>query len=117
MPLSLAVNRDLSSMEREAVELVFKDAGDPAAISTINPDNIRLTIVKSFEPRPLWGAAKLPPVASTYDGDGLIRISQSAFPHTDLNASSTRADKDRDEFKPGNMHYLSTLIHQCTHYW
>ena len=19
--------------------------------------------------------------------------------------------------KPGNMHYLSTLIHQCTHYW
>lgn len=125
MPLPLAVNRILSPMEREAVELVFKDPGDPEEKSAINPESIKLTIVEALEPefRPQqnqigvpWAALKRE-VASTYDGDGLIRISQSAFPHTDLNESSTRADMDTDEFKPGNMHYLSTLIHECTHYW
>lgn len=118
MPLTLAVNRVLSPIEREAIELVFKDPGDPENKSAIDPEYIRLTIVESLEPKGTlpWAALKRK-VASTYDGDGLIRISRSAFPYTDLTESSSRVDKDTDEFKPGNMHYLSTLIHQCTHYW
>ena len=45
MPLTLAVNRVLI-MEREAVELVFKDPGDPEDKSAIDPESIRLTIVE-----------------------------------------------------------------------
>ena len=108
MPLPLEGTRVLSPLERDAVKLVFEDAIDLWDIS--------LTVVESFKPRPLWAAAKLPQVASTYDGDGNIRINRSVFPHTDsLNINSTRTDTEI--FKPGNMHYLSTLIHECTHYW
>ena len=53
MPLPLAVNRVLSPIEREAVELVFKDPGDPEEKSAIDPDNIRLTAVcEGKEPFP-----------------------------------------------------------------
>ncbi len=108
MPLTMEGTRVLSPLERDAVQLVFKNAIDPWDIS--------LTVVESFEPRQLWAAAKLPQAGSTYDGDGKIRINRSAFPHTDaLHINSTRGNTD--EFKPANMHYLSTLIHECTHYW
>ena len=76
------------------------------------------TIEQQLPPKPLPQKIKPPlgGVASTYDGNGKIRISRSAFPHTDaLNINSTRADTKI--FKPANMHYLSTLIHECTHYW
>ena len=76
------------------------------------------TIEQQLPPKSLPQEIKPPlgEVASTYDGDGKIRISRSAFPHTDaLNINSTRADTNI--FKPTNMHYLSTLIHECTHYW
>ena len=108
MPLAMEGTRVLSPLEREAVKLVFEDAIDPWDIS--------LTVVESFEPRQLWAAAKLPQAVSTYDGDGKIRINRSAFPYTDaLHINSTRADTEI--FKPGNVRYLSTLIHECTHYW
>ncbi len=76
------------------------------------------TIEQQLPPKSLPQEIKPPlgGVASTYDGNGKIRISRSAFPHTDaLNINSTRADTKI--FKPANMHYLSTLIHECTHYW
>ena len=65
-------------------------------------------------------------VASTYDGDGKIRINRSAFPFTGLDKDSDLTSKERDPsglgelkdpFRPANMHYLSTLIHECTHHW
>ena len=76
------------------------------------------TIEQQLPPKPLPQEIKplLGEVASTYDGNGKIRINRSAFPHTEaLNINSTRADTKI--FKPANMHYLSTLIHECTHYW
>ena len=76
------------------------------------------TIEQQLPPKPLPQDIKPPleRVASTYDGNGKIRINRSAFPHTDaLSINSTRADTK--VFKPANMHYLSTLIHECTHYW
>ncbi len=76
------------------------------------------TIEQQLPPKPLPQDIKPPleRVASTYDGNGKIRISRSAFPHTDaLNINSTRADTK--VFKPANIHYLSTFIYQCTRYW
>ena len=63
---------------------------------------------------------------AAYDGSGKIRISRSAFPHTQaLNENSTDEFVDpiveeserTNPFSPWNMHYLSTLIHECAHYW
>ena len=75
----------------------------------------------------MFGKIKKPMVAvSAYYGNGKIKINGSAFPHTQaLNINSTRryidlTDKrgeQTDLFGPGNMHYLSTLIHECIHYW
>ncbi len=65
-------------------------------------------------------------VASTYHRGGTITISRSAFPYTQaLNINSTRSYLDptagsfqrTEPFRPGNMHYLSTLIYECTRHW
>ena len=108
---NIGLQRPLSPLERDAVDLVFRGSIDLSKIS--------VTVVKFFEPPPLWAAAKLPQVASTHDGDGNIKIRQSAFPHTkgiQIHGATTRGAKAQI-FKPANMHYLSTLIHECTHYW
>ena len=96
---------------------------------------------QQFSEKPvMWGAMKWPlkwatwggmkqfgvEVASTYESGGKITISGSAFPHTQaLNKKSTRSYLDltvgsfqrTEPFRPGNMHYLSTLIYQCARHW
>ena len=63
-----------------------------------------------------WITIKQVQVDSTYDRSGLITISRSAFPHTDdLREGSTL--RNTEQLKPANIHYLSTLIYQCTRYW
>ncbi|MYE88448.1 hypothetical protein F4X33_05585 [Candidatus Poribacteria bacterium] len=105
--------RPLSSIPRQAIIDLLKQ---------------KPTIEQQLPPKPLPQEIKpsLGEVASTYDGDGKIRINRSAFPHTQaLNINSTRRYIDLTDkrgelttpFSPGNMHYLSTLIHECTHYW
>ncbi len=124
--ISLTVVESLEiELERHALLDINKRVGNQfRPLSSIQPQEI---IDRIKQPPPI--EQQLPPIerqpatfnqsvqaASTYDGDGKIRISRSAFPHTDaLNINSTRADTTI--FKPANMHYLSTLIHECTHYW
>ena len=86
--------------------------------------------MKKFLQKTTWGGMKQfgVEVASTYESGGKITISGSAFPYTQaLNKNSTRrwvdseakySDKELTErFRPGNMHYLSTLIYQCARHW
>ncbi len=120
--------RGLSPLEAGAVDLVFKEK--------ISPSNIELEIVEFIDPEERRAkyinleTNNLDTVAvSAYDGNGKIRISKSAFPHTQaLNKNSTDEFVDptveevekrewTNPFLPGNIHYLSTLIHECTHYW
>ena len=90
--------RVLSPLERDAFNLVFWNS--------INPWDINLTIAEEDTP----GSA------SGYTGNGDVRIDAADFQYADaLHINSTLADTDI--FKPGNMQYLCTLIHECTHHW
>ncbi len=100
MPLTMEGPRPLSPLEREAFRLVFWDSIDPCDVYVIVVEDIEHTV---------------PGTAADYGG-GRIRISRSKFPYTDaLGIDSTLANTDI--FKPGNMNYLSRLIHECTHHW
>ena len=95
--LELQGPRPLSPLEQDAVRLVFEDSIDPC--------DVFLTVYEERRGN-----------AGGYRGDGNLRLNRSAFGYADaLNIDSTRANTDI--FKPGNMKYLSTLIHECTHEW
>ncbi len=98
MPLVVQGPRSFSPLERDAFDLVFWDS--------INVADLEIQIVESLE-----GAF------ARYDrANRRVRIAANQFPHTDnLNTNSYRGNTD--EFKPGNMWYLNTLIHECTHDW
>lgn len=162
-PIAVGGPRSLSSLEQDAVNLVFKGSIDLSKISLTVVESLEVEIelderegidideeignqlrpLPTTQPpgiinlieRQLHIEQRLPPewpsqietpqrtaiklqLPSTYDGDGKIRISQSAFPYTravKINSHSTRAGTPI--FEPANMHYLSTLIHECTHHW
>ena len=101
MPLPLEGPRPLSPLEREAVELVFWDSIDPC--------NVYLTVLPVIT---VQGKSKR---TASYSS-GQITIDRSKFPYTDALGIKSRRAKT-DIFKPGNMKYLSTLIHECTHHW
>ena len=89
--------RVLSPLERDAFNLVFWES--------IDEWDINLTIAEVDTPGSKAG----------YSRNGNIRIDAADFPYTDaLDINSTRANTDI--FKPGNMEYLCTLIHECTHH-
>ena len=97
MPLEVQEPRPLSPLEREAVELVFWDSLDPC--------DVYLRVID--DPKVHNGGNR---------DDGNIWINKYVFPYADaLNIDSTLANTDI--LKPGNMKYLSTLIHECTHSW
>ena len=119
MPLEVQGPRSLSRLERDAVNLVFQKSIDPRAISLriVEPE-AGLKAAQFGEVKQLLPAPRI----SGYDGDGLIWIQRSAFPYAQaLNERSTRyflGDGGHTEpFSAGNMHYLSTLIHECVHHW
>ena len=100
MPLPLEGPRPLSPLEREAFRLVFWDSIDPC--------DVYVTVMERLE-HTVGGT-----VASYSDGG--IKVNGSRFPYTDaLDINSTLANTDI--FKPGNMNYLSRLIHESTHHW
>ena len=110
--------RELSSIEREAVDLIFRGKISTRDIEleiveVIDPDERRVKYI-NYE---LRDVGEVP--VSAYDGNGKIRISKSAFPHTQALDGNSAVDGSGwiNPFSPGNMHYLSTLIHECTHYW
>lgn len=105
--------RQLSPLEDEAVTLVFEREPPSGVDRTIIVQDILLRIVDDIDRLTKPWLLKVP---STYDGDGRITINRSAFPHTGaLNMTSSRGNIE--EFLPGNMHYLSTLIFECAHHW
>ena len=117
MPLEVQGPRQLSPLEDDVVTFVF-ESDPPAGVKrTIIVQDILLEIVDDMP----W----LEKAVSTYR-NGLITINSSALPHTQaLNQNSTRTRvypsdgtfQGTDLFSPGNMHYLSTLIHGCAHHW
>ncbi len=97
--------RRLSPLEIDAVRLVFGDS-ESFTDEKIR-DKIRIQLVWEFDGQPSWRGS---------ENDGLIKIAIRKHPYTDfLNHSSTRSTVDI--FKPGNMEYLNTFIHECTHWW
>ena len=117
MPLEVQGPRQLSPLEDEVVTFVFERNPPPGVERTIIVQDILLEIVDDI---PVLGK-----VVSTYR-NGLITINRSALPHTQaLNQNSTRTRvypsdgtfQRTDLFSPGNLHYLSTLIHGCAHHW
>ena len=100
MPLPLEGPRPLSPLEREAFRLVFWDSIDPC--------DVYVTVIEKIE-------HTVKNAVATYSNGG-IKFGRSRFPYTDaLNIDSTLANTDI--FKPGNMNYLSRLIHEATHHW
>ena len=114
MPLEVQGPRQLSPLEDEVVTFVFERDPPSGVERTIIVQDILLRIV-----------ADIPGAVSTYR-NGLITINRSALPHTQAlnqNSTSTRVYpsdgtfQTTDLFSPGNLHYLSTLIHGCAHHW
>lgn len=98
MGLQVQGPRSLSPLEREAVDLVFEGSLDPCG-------DVYLTVFEH-----LGGDA------GKHRGFGDIRISKQKFWRTDaLKINSTSANTKI--LQPGNIQYLSTLIHECTHQW
>ena len=123
MPLAVQGPRPLSPLEEEAVDFVFQRQPPAGVEPTEIVSEIQLEIVEHI---PRYIKPWLRVVPSTYDGNGIITISSSAFPHAQaLNKDSTRkflGSTDRwgeriEPFRPGNMHYLSTVIFECAHHW
>ena len=101
-PLRVQGPRTLSALERDAFELVFGTSLTPP----------RIQIFEHLDNTADPGGA-----AGSYDAaNDIVKIARDAFPYTeDLNGDSTRANTDI--FKPGNMKFLNTFIHECTHHW
>ncbi len=97
--------RRLSPLEKDAVRLVF---GNSRSFTDEKiRDKIRVKLIWEFPGQPKWRGS---------ESDGLITIAIRRHPFTDfLNHSSTRDNVDI--FKAGNMSYLNTFIHECTHWW
>lgn len=129
MSLEVQGARDLSPLETEVVYSVFKESVLASELQLEVVNSLGLGGRGATDPEAglkevLLGEIKQLPAKSTsdYDGNGKITISKSAFPHTQaLNERSTHYSLGNgghtDLFRPGNMHYLSALIHECAHHW
>ena len=120
--------RDLSDLEEEAVNLVFVGHTPPGVTPTEIISDVQLEIVENIPRTTKPWLLKVPSIYTYDDEYGLITISKSAFPYTQgLNKNSTydwvdstlgfRDRKRTDRFRPGNMHYLSTVLFECAHHW
>ena len=97
--------RRLSQLEKDAVRLVFGNSRSFTNERILN--KIRIRVVSEIPGQPSWRGS---------ENDGLITIAASRFQYTEsLDHNSTRDNVDI--FKPGNMSYLNTLIHECAHWW
>ena len=90
-------------MEKAAVDLVFWESHKPEEKRIFN--ELKISFVPDLGPGMRGNYA-----------NNRIKISIRKFPCTDkMNRTSTI--ENTDIFKPGNMQYLNTLIHECTHHW
>ena len=97
--------RELSNLERAAVDLVFwAYIGSDKEIEQMF-DDLRISHVRDLGPG----------IRGLY-GNNHISISIRQHSCTD-NLNYNSALGNTDIFKPGNMCYLNTFIHECTHHW
>ena len=106
-PIPLQAERQLSELEKAAIDLVFKDS--PSFSPTMLANTVRI---------------KVEDLEITPDGDwkrgdqigDLIIIYRRNFLWGDaIDADSTVGNTDI--FKPGNLDYLNTFIHEAAHWW
>ena len=101
--------RVLSHLEKVAVNLVFweytKQNRDKEKIF----DKVRISIV----PEIVFATGE--EAGGSYGGNE-IKIAIDKHPCTD-NLDHTSTLQNTDILKPGNMQYLNTFIHECTHHW
>lgn len=107
MGLTIHGPRRLSQLEKDVVLMVFD--GSSSFTSQKIRDAIRVQIV----PEIVYANGE---IGEGSQANGLIKISKSQHLFTDdLDHSNTR--HNTDIFKPGNMYYLNTLLHEVTHWW
>ena len=100
MGLALHGPRDLNTLEEDALRIVFADA--------MSFDDVQVKVQETV----IVGDEE---VGGRY-GANIIYIARNKHTYTDnINHNSNRANTDI--FKPGNMQYLGTLVHEATHHW
>lgn len=100
MGLALHGPRDLNTLEEDALRIVFADA--------MSFDDVQVKVQETV----IVGSEQ---VGGRY-ADNIIYIARNKHPHTDnINHNSNRANTDI--FKPANICYLGTLVHEATHHW
>ena len=104
-PIPLQGERELNDLEKAAIDLVFK--GSPSFTDTMLSSTVRVTVEeKGLTPR---GDSK-----KGSQANGVITIFRSHFLWGDAIDANTGLV---NIFKPGNLAYLNTLIHEATHWW
>ena len=105
--LPLQGKRQLNDLEKAAIDLVFKDS--PSFSDTMLANTVRVKVEKE------WITPDGDSAGASQSG-GIITIYRSRFFWTDaIDAGSTVGNTDI--FKPGNLFYLNTFMHEATHWW
>ena len=106
-PIPLQGQRDLSELEKAAIDLVFK--GSPS----FSPTMLRSTVRVKVEEEANRADGSKP---RGVQANGIITIYRKKFVWGDaIDAGSTVGNTDI--FKPGNLDYLNTFIHEAAHWW
>ena len=105
--IPLQAKRELSDLEKAAIDLVFKDS--PSFSPTMLSDTVEIEVKPGRH-----GAPGNNPRGG--QANGLITIYRSEFVWADaIDGDSTVGNTDI--FKPGNLDYLNTFIHEAAHWW
>ena len=106
-PIPLQAERRLSELEKAAIDLVFKDS------RSFSPTMLANTIEVKVEKKGNRADGENPRGEQL---NGLIKIYRDQFRWTDaIDGGSTVGNTDI--FKPGNLEYLNTFIHEAAHWW
>lgn len=104
-PIPLQEDRLLNDLEKAAIDLVFKDS------PTFSPTMLANTVKVKVE------EVGITPRGDSKRGEqngGVITIYRSGFRWGDAIDANTGLV---NIFKPGNLDYLNTFIHEATHWW
>ena len=106
-PIPLQAERPLNELEKAAIDLVFKDS--PSFSPTMLANTVRVKVENEG----------LTPDGDSKRGDqanGIITIYRGYFRWGDaIDANSTVGNTDI--FKPGNLDFLNTFMHEAAHWW
>ena len=97
--------RKLSNLERAAIDLVFRAYTRPGPKRETIFDRLTISLVPASDPTDRGSYA-----------DNHIEIGIKSHQCAD-DLDYYSALSNTDILKPGNMDYLNTFIHECTHHW